>query len=51
MILTSHDVRDHNDFSNPNRIVPKREMIEKKANTITYVAPRHSINRFIFTLT
>jgi len=50
-ILTAQDVREHNDFDIPNKVTPAKEPVKMTGKFLNYTAPKHSINRFILTLT
>ncbi|MBS7605688.1 MAG: alpha-L-arabinofuranosidase C-terminal domain-containing protein [Candidatus Bathyarchaeia archaeon] len=43
ILVTSKNVRDHNDFENPKRIVPKKEDISIKGEKVNFTIPKHSI--------
>jgi len=49
-VLDAQDVRDHNDFDAPNRVTPAEKPVRVNGKTLSYVAPRHSINRLILAL-
>lgn len=49
-VLNARDVTDHNDFGAPNTVVPTDQPVKMKGKRLNYVAPKHSINTFVFTL-
>ena len=49
-ILTAQNVREHNTFDYPSRVTPTEEPINVRGKLLKYTAPKHSINRFILTL-
>lgn len=49
-ILEAGDVRDHNDFDLPDKVIPIDEPVKMKGKILNYVAPKHSVNRFILIL-
>ncbi len=49
-IVGAEDVRDHNNFDAPNKVIPHERPVKMKGKTQNYVVPKHSINGLVLSL-